>query len=81
MSQLAFVKCDGCHVLLTPDAARLTRMARIGLGAESADVCSVECAQSWIAAQFEHNIIWSRELPLTSMIDPDGQALILPCLQ
>lgn len=75
MSQLTFVKCDGCHVLLTPDAARLRRMARIGLGAESGDVCSVECAQVWIAHQFEHNLIWARELPVLSVVDE--QALIL----
>lgn len=51
MSQLTVMVCDGCSVTATEEAAK--RFWHVAVGAVQADICSIECAQVWVARQFE----------------------------
>lgn len=69
MSQLQYLRCDGCKVAFTKNAAEVAHMMVIALGPESGDVCSVECAMLWVAEQLENKQMSFR---LTSYGDPYG---------
>lgn len=66
MSQVTYTLCDTCKVAATPEVVK--RYKRISVSIESADVCSLECAQVWIAEQFEAQRFASEGAPLLNYL-------------
>ena len=47
--------CDGCGVHVSPTTARVR--VRVSVSDKSAEVCSLECAQRWMAAMWEDAVV------------------------
>ena len=71
MSQVTYIKCDGCKVVAAPEIAKAFR--RVAVVDQTADVCSIECAQVWVAEQFER--FPEFRIPSHSMLGCEGAYL------